>query len=395
MSVINRSPVNTASGTGYRYWQDEDFTRFEARLLNEGVDMNTSATALEVTEKGAGADMSVDVATGYALVEITRNARTFKVWVENTATANLAINSNASGATRYDLVCVKVDTTLDPDTQADNMCSLIIVEGTGGAGVPATPSNHLKLAEVEVINGAVTIPDAKIVDTRIAIPNPIDNQKPAHKWLPMEMTHSFMETGKSISGAGNFLERTTYTLHYVHGGAGNEYCNFKESIVAGRSGSGFTGTYAEDVEFFICICPSGETTAIGGHIAYYGTGDFTEAAVVPASHTSTIAHIGFFIDGLTIYASNADGAAQTITSLGTFTAGDVFSLRFVFESGTDIKIYKNETLVATHITNLPDSGDNLCLFYGATNVTAGGGVADINTIIYESDWLRIKAGGGA
>lgn len=391
MSQVNRSPINTASGTGYRYWQDEDFTRFEARLLNEGVDLKTSSTALEVTEKSSGANMSVDVASGYCLVEITRNARTFKVWCENTATENLAISSNASGSTRYDIVCMKVDTTVDPDTQADNMCSLVIVEGTGGAGVPATPSNHLKLAEVEVANGASSISDSEITDTRVAIPNPYDNQKPAHKWCPVNINHSTFEANKSNVGVLSLFNLyPTGLLHYCDDNA-NDYCNIKYQIPTEVSGSQFLGKYEYDIEFFIALQLGGYNfEASREQDGYWGTADFTEAAVVPADATSTTAHIGFFLKDTELFASNADGSTQTKTSLGTVSSDEVVTLRFVFTEGTSIEFYKNEKLVATHTTNLPDSGDALNLFYGFTVISGSG---ERGAFIF-SDWLRTKAGGG-
>jgi hypothetical protein len=42
----------------------------------------------------------------------------------------------------------------------------VVVKGTPGAGVPATPANHYKLAEVEVVNGETEIENSMITDTR-------------------------------------------------------------------------------------------------------------------------------------------------------------------------------------------------------------------------------------
>jgi len=44
---------------------------------------------------------------------------------------------------------------------------LVAVTGTPGAGVPSTPDNYAKLAEVEVANGASTIVNADITDSRV------------------------------------------------------------------------------------------------------------------------------------------------------------------------------------------------------------------------------------
>lgn len=86
-----------------------------------------------------------------------------------TASRTLAIDSNSSGQTRYDLACIKIDPAEAPDKFGSDISELIIVKGTPGAGVPATPTYYDVLAEIEVINGAVTITDAKITDKRTQV----------------------------------------------------------------------------------------------------------------------------------------------------------------------------------------------------------------------------------
>lgn len=86
-----------------------------------------------------------------------------------TGARTLSISANSSGQTRNDIICVMVDTGATPDNTASNVGSLIVVDGIPGAGVPATPSNYLKIAEVEVVNGAATIADEKITDTRVQL----------------------------------------------------------------------------------------------------------------------------------------------------------------------------------------------------------------------------------
>lgn len=85
------------------------------------------------------------------------------------AQTTLSIASNSSGSTRVDIVCIKFDTAASPDTDATNVVSLVVVQGTPGAGVPSTPANHYKLAEVTVANGATSISNANITDRRTRI----------------------------------------------------------------------------------------------------------------------------------------------------------------------------------------------------------------------------------
>lgn len=84
----------------------------------------------------------------------------------NTASRTLSISSNSSGQTRIDLACLMLNPATTPDNEASNIADLIIVEGTPGAGAPALPSYHLLLATITVLNGATTIPNAKIADGR-------------------------------------------------------------------------------------------------------------------------------------------------------------------------------------------------------------------------------------
>ena len=70
--------------------------------------------------------------------------------------------------------------------------------------------------------------------------------------------------------------------------------------------------------------------------------------------TSTIEHIGFYIADGTIYGSNANGTTQTRTDISSgITLTNLNAFRFVYDVGVNIKFYINDTLVATHTTNMP------------------------------------------
>lgn len=84
-----------------------------------------------------------------------------------TGSRTVSIASNSSGSTRIDLICLKLDPGTSPDNLGSNVASFIRVAGTPGAGVPATPTFHLKLAEVTVANGASSIVNANITDSRV------------------------------------------------------------------------------------------------------------------------------------------------------------------------------------------------------------------------------------
>lgn len=76
-------------------------------------------------------------------------------------------------------------------------------------------------------------------------------------------------------------------------------------------------------------------------------------------------HVGWKIIGADLYASNADGATQTITD----TTVDIVpstnqrtTLKIVLNPGIDCKFYVNDVLKVTHTTNLP-TDNNLYLHF--------------------------------
>ena len=111
--------------------------------------------------------MSVTVGTGKAYIYISSLLSYYRTILD--AAAVLSIASNSSGSDRIDLICIKIDTGATPDANASNVATVVVVQGTPGAGAPATPANHYKLAQVTVANGAVTIETANIADSRSQI----------------------------------------------------------------------------------------------------------------------------------------------------------------------------------------------------------------------------------
>lgn len=101
------------------------------------------------------------------------NSDSIKFWEAvvggTTGERTLVIGANSSGQTRIDLACLKIDPSTPPDLNAENIAELIIVQGTPGAGAPAIPAFHLKLAEITVVNGASEIENVSINDTRVQI----------------------------------------------------------------------------------------------------------------------------------------------------------------------------------------------------------------------------------
>lgn len=159
-------------------YTDAEFSLIQTELLKAGIfgDKTTGALGLGVTQRAAGANMSVDVAIGKALVELTKTSVTWKVAFENTAIVNVAIASNASGSNRVDAIVIRIDKDTDPNLLKTNIGTIERVAGTGvsaltdGAITTALGSDGwYRLADVTVANGAVSILNANITDTRVKV----------------------------------------------------------------------------------------------------------------------------------------------------------------------------------------------------------------------------------
>ena len=120
---------------------------------------------LKVTQRGAGANMTVDIAGGRAFVpSSTTGAGTYNVY--NDATVNKAIATADATNPRWDLVCAKVEDAFYAG--AVNAWSLVVVTGTpaGSPALPAAPVNYIPLAKVVVAAAAASIVNANITDLR-------------------------------------------------------------------------------------------------------------------------------------------------------------------------------------------------------------------------------------
>lgn len=127
----------------------------------------TDASALAVSQRGAGANMSVDVAAGQAVVAGDDSGAQGKYGVWNDATKNLTISASDPTNDRYDLVVARVKDAFY--SGASNAFSLEVITGTpaGSPAEPSLPNNCLKLAVVAVAASATSITNANITDARV------------------------------------------------------------------------------------------------------------------------------------------------------------------------------------------------------------------------------------
>jgi len=155
-----------------------DLTSLLSSLLSQEGVVITDGTDLDVTQADTPA-LSVEVKAGTCFVTndgFTKNNGEVKHWhVTVTADEEVSVDSNSSGSTRIDAICVKVDTAVTPDSTASNVATLVAVKGTPGAGNPVIPDNHLLLAYISVEDSETQILDADITDSRqyfgVALPH--------------------------------------------------------------------------------------------------------------------------------------------------------------------------------------------------------------------------------
>lgn len=163
MSFLTPSWMDAASG-----YSGSDDRRMLSAALQPGV---VDAASLAVTQRAAGANLSVDVAAGTAFAPQGQGTEALKRgWVcTSTAVENLAISAapGVGGQSRKDLVVVQVrDDTVDAG--GFNDWYLRVVQGTAGTpgAAPATPDHAYVLAVVTLTNGDTSVTTSNISDSR-------------------------------------------------------------------------------------------------------------------------------------------------------------------------------------------------------------------------------------
>lgn len=137
-------------------------------------------TGLNVTQRGAGANMSVDVQIGDAIIPRSDGTYGHPAWAD--AIYNVAITTADVSNPRRDIVVMYIDYGQTPSTGVSNntngVVKIIVVAGTP-AGSPSDPSNaniqsavgasnpYIKLARVRVAAGASSITNSVIDDLRL------------------------------------------------------------------------------------------------------------------------------------------------------------------------------------------------------------------------------------
>jgi microcystin-dependent protein len=134
-------------------------------MWEEGI---LAPTSCKVTQRGAGANFSVDVAVGAFCIQGDDQANQGKYLGRITATENATITAAPGSNSRYDLVTLRVN---DPNAggNAGSNITVVVVAGTVAASptVPSLPPSSIALATIGPISsGTASITNSIIVDNR-------------------------------------------------------------------------------------------------------------------------------------------------------------------------------------------------------------------------------------
>jgi hypothetical protein len=135
-------------------------------IFTEGV-INPGGSALLVAERAIGANDTVDVAAGAAIITGDDEADQGKYYVRNTTTVNVAFTPAPGVDQRIDLLVLRVNDPTAGGESGDN-ATFVVIEGTVAetAVPPAVPDTAIPLAEVLRLSTDTTIINARITDRR-------------------------------------------------------------------------------------------------------------------------------------------------------------------------------------------------------------------------------------
>jgi alkanesulfonate monooxygenase SsuD/methylene tetrahydromethanopterin reductase-like flavin-dependent oxidoreductase (luciferase family) len=137
-------------------------------IFTEGV-VDPGGSALLVAQRAAGANDSVDIAAGAAIIAGDDEANQGKYYVRHTAVSNVVFTPAPGSDSRIDLLVLQVNDPTAGGSAGDN-ATFVVVEGSvaGSPVPPAVPDTAIPLAEVLRTATDTSITDAMITDRRVA-----------------------------------------------------------------------------------------------------------------------------------------------------------------------------------------------------------------------------------
>jgi hypothetical protein len=139
-------------------------------LLDATYTLGVFAQSFQVTQRGAGANFSVDVGSGFGSVAGGDIAGQGKYLVNSTGTVNLVTDGAPGSGTRIHRVIARVRDKQSSASYTTYDWTFEVLEDTG-SGTPATPVSAISLAYVTIASGQASVLNANITDDRLqAVP---------------------------------------------------------------------------------------------------------------------------------------------------------------------------------------------------------------------------------
>lgn len=131
------------------------------------VDGVTKKNDLKISQRGAGANMTVDMAVGQCAVTGSTIVNQGTYLARATALVNVGTFTVPGSSSKTDLVVAQIYDDQSSDGSGLESWTPRIVAGSVGGGVPATPANSIPLAQVgPIVPSTVSITNAMITDVR-------------------------------------------------------------------------------------------------------------------------------------------------------------------------------------------------------------------------------------
>jgi len=131
--------------------------------VNEGV----VRLGLQVTQRGAGANMSVDVAAGSCVIVGDDVAGQGKYMCVSDAVTNVTVPAAPASGSRIHRVVARIKDKLHSGSWTTYEWTVELLADTG-SGTPALPASAINLGRVTVVAGQVTVVNANITDDRVS-----------------------------------------------------------------------------------------------------------------------------------------------------------------------------------------------------------------------------------
>jgi hypothetical protein len=269
----------------------QEFRQYTRGML-AGTDVVTGAQGvsnradLKVTQRGAGANFSVDVAAGLGYVAggDTANQGTYVLW--NDATVNVATPAAPGSGTQVHRLVLQVQDKLNNGAWSGYAGALTVLADTG-SGTPAQPNSAITLATISIASGQASVLNANITDYRQQV-GPIAAVKAAD----LARTHATTPSDDPDLQLLNLAASATYDVEgivFFKGGSGAAEGDLAFTWrTSGSSGgkydaprTGTNGSFQAGNSFGWGETHSAQTTGTSNLLSAQVRGTYTTGATAP------------------------------------------------------------------------------------------------------------------